>query len=134
MTVRRRLWPLGVLAMVPIAGLALVTGQMNQRSPASAVHSHAVYIPISDFTAETAPPPTRGLIITSLRSGGASAAAGLAVGDIVVAINGRPVADPGHSMRDLRTEGHDRLSLDVTRGRQVRHIILARYGDARHGT
>jgi S1-C subfamily serine protease len=107
---------------------------MDQGARHNAAHAQAVSAAISDFTAEATPSPANGLVITSLRSGGAAAAAGLAVGDIVIAIDGRPVVDPVRSLRNLRLEGHDRLRLDVTRGRQVRHVVLGKHGGTGHGT
>lgn len=62
----------------------------------------------------------RGAIVTSLKSGGAAAEAGLEVGDVIMRVGDREIADPGELDRALGAADRDTVLLLVNRrGSQV---------------
>lgn len=122
---RWKLWPvvLGGISGLAIGGVFLVTSHLADKQYAQGYGQE-----IPGLTIEQQPnnsqPKTEKLIVTSVASMGPAHDAGIAVGDVIDSIDGRPVA----SMRELR-EAVDTLAgpvvhLDLHRGRAAVSLDL----------
>lgn len=85
------------------------------------------------FTVETGYPPLHGLVVTSLRSGSPAATRGVAVGDIVVAIDGRAVETLDQARRYLHSDARPALLLDLVHDHRRRQVRLMRNADGNDG-
>ena len=85
------------------------------------------------FTAETAMLPVHGLVVTSLRSGSPAAAQGVAVGDDIVAIDGRAVETLDQARRYLHSDARPALLLDLVHDHERRQVRLMRKADGDDG-
>jgi S1-C subfamily serine protease len=85
------------------------------------------------LTVENAPPPRTGLIVTSLRTGSEAAQTGIAVGDDIERLDGRPIDEIDDAIAYLRQDRNPAVLLRIEHGSQVRDVRLVRSGEARHG-
>jgi hypothetical protein len=99
--------------------------------PSSARQAAAL---LPGFTADDAPSPGIGLIVTSLRSGSEAQRAGLRVGDAVLSVDGRAIRSLGQIGPYLRRDRNPRIDFAVLHGDALRHVILMRGQDGVHGT
>lgn len=85
------------------------------------------------FTVVRAPSPQSGLIVTSLRSNGPAQQSGIAVGDIVEALDSRRVTSPAAAVQYLRNDPNDAVRIRVLHKDSVRDVTLPLDGDQAHG-
>jgi len=85
------------------------------------------------LTVDNAPPPAIGLVVTSLRSGGEAEHAGLQVGDVVIAVDGRAIKSLGQISPYLRGDRSPRINLAIAHGDRLRHVVLTRSQGAHPG-
>ncbi|MDB5687408.1 MAG: protease [Rhizorhabdus sp.] len=86
------------------------------------------------FTVENAPVPSRGLIITSLQSNCQASREGARVGDLLIAIDGRPVADLRQAVGLMLEDPDNRVALKLLHEGRARTIIVSRIGGRINGT
>ncbi|MBI2895652.1 MAG: Do family serine endopeptidase [Deltaproteobacteria bacterium] len=66
-------------------------------------------------------PDTEGVVVAAVRSGGPAAAAGIVTGDVIVALDGRPIESAGHLRNAIAALGAGRRArLEVRRGGRTR--------------
>jgi len=80
------------------------------------------------FTIENAPPPATGLIITSLQSNCEASRQGARVGDLLIAIDGRPIADLRQATGLIEQDRGPRVSLRLLHAGHARTINIPRTG------
>jgi len=127
-------WPLLMLsALLLAAALLLFTTHAGRLSLGRIFGPPGVTMLIPGVTVEDAPLPAHGLIVTSLRSDSKAALEGVAVGDIVTAIDGRSVSTVVDLASYLRRHSNATVEIQVVRDNHVRRIMLLRTGGDRHG-
>jgi S1-C subfamily serine protease len=78
--------------------------------------------------------PKRQLIVTSLQSSGPAKAAGIRVGDNVIAINQRPVSTINEVRSILKRDAAEQVKLRFNHNRISKDINLMRAGKETHGS
>ncbi len=75
--------------------------------------------------------PRSGVVVTELSPEGPAARAGLALGDVIVSLNGVRVTDPGHLRNLIALAGPQRIHLEIVRGgkEQGRDVQLVQAPD-----
>jgi len=99
---------------------------------AGAIRQSAALLP--GFTADNAPAPNIGLIVTSLETGSQAQRAGMHVGDAILSVDGRATRSLGQVGAYLRHDRRPEVDLAVLHGDTLRHVILMRDRDGDHGT
>ncbi len=127
-------WPLLMLSMLSLAvALLLFTTHAGRLSLGRIFGPPGATMLIPGVTVEDAPLPAHGLIVTSLRSDSKAASEGIAVGDIVTAIDGRSVSTVTDLASYLRRKSGSTVEIQVVRDNHVRRIMLLRTGGDSHG-
>lgn len=121
-----RLWLLLLLGLVPIAAMILFTTHAGRAALDRLVDPAGRSDSLPGVTVENAVPPGRGLVVTSLRSGSEAAAAGIAVGDGVTAIDGRPIARLDQALGYLHKDRNRWIVLRIVHRGQARRVRLGR--------
>lgn len=101
-------------ASIGLSGAVAMTLLYVDAAPPARAGTAPVGLRALGFTAEPARNASRGIVVTSLAAHGAAACMGLAIGDVVVAIDGRPA-----SVRDGRAGAAAELRI-VRHGRTRR--------------
>lgn len=123
---RRRLaWPIWLVAgaIVVVIVLAVVHAGRGPIDPAGDPGPQHV---LPGMTVETAPPPMRGLIVTSLRSEGQAAAEGVEVGDTIAAIDGHGFVTLDKAAAYLHNDLRSTVSLTIVHDQNRRVVALDR--------
>lgn len=89
-------------------------------------HPHgAAQIPGLTYIAQRAKSHTPlALVVTSVEDGGAAAKAGIVAGDVIDAIDGKPVASPDAVAAALRSDGGKTILLHIRHGGESRYKRL----------
>ena len=85
------------------------------------------------FTADEMPSPAKGLVVTSLRTGGEAQRVGIEVGDEVVAIDQNPIQSLSDADRLVNHDARDRLTVHLLHNGIPRDVVFRRIKDKRHG-
>lgn len=139
MTARRkaglaRIWPLLLIGVTPLLIAAiLVMTSTGHPAPGHGATSAETMALLPGATVEEGTRRGEGLIVTSLRSGGAASAAGIAVGDRVVAIDGHPARTLDKARGYIGTRGRRKIVVNLVHDHGVHYVTLIRDGDASHG-
>ena len=134
---RQRLLPwLALLSLVPITAMLLFvshTGRIWLERAASRPEATAA---IPGITMEAAPARKNKLVVTSIRSDGQAARQGVAVGDTIVAIDGKPIFTLDQARRYLQKDHAAAMQLRIVHARRARNVRLDRKGgqDEQQGT
>lgn len=125
--VRSRIWPIFVLA-VPLLALLFFLSTSPGRVWLRSIDQDAVQERslLPGLTVEDTDPPGGGLIVTSLRSDSQAASRGLAVGDDIVGINGRPVHTVTEAAGLLARDHEPRFVIKVMHQQHAMFIPLDR--------
>lgn len=86
------------------------------------------------FTVENAPAPTDGLVITSLQSNCEASREGAEVGDVLIAIDGRPIADLRQAAGLMQRDHDPAVRLRLLHAGRTHTIIVSRFGGRIYGT
>lgn len=109
----------GLLALLAMGG-ALGSLGIALRAPA-APESYSAILP--GFTAEDGPD---GLVVTSVRDGGRAERAGIAPGDLIVALDGRAVRRLRDAAAYLKKDKNDHVRLGLIHAAQRRDVLVER--------
>ena len=116
-------WAVWLLCCAPLAAAPLLTWSIvSGRTGGTAPIRPSDLLP--GMTVEPAA-SGRGLVVTSLRSGGEAAAKGVAVGDAIAAIDGHRVMTLDEAAACLHNHRGDAIALDIVHDRHIRMIALA---------
>lgn len=122
----------GALLAIALALVLMLAGLERLRH--RAVDAEHYVEPLPGMTVEQAPAPQRGLIVTSVRDSSQAQQSGVAVGDIVVVIDGRPVHSLGQARLDLQKVSGEEVTIGLLHDGTLRYIGLQRAGGMPHGT
>jgi S1-C subfamily serine protease len=128
-----RLWPLTLIALVPVAAIGMFSSHLGQTVIGRPIATSDAVALIPGLTVENASGPSHGLVITSLRSRSAAAVAGLAVGDVVTAIDGRQISTLSGAKRYLHSDRSATIALKVVHDHHERRVDLVRNENGDHG-
>lgn len=117
----------GYAVIVALIVLAIALSPLATRRPAGA---HGT---LGGATVADAAAPRTGLIVTSLRTDGVAARAGLRTGDDIVAIDHRPVASRRDAAHLLQRRHGGSVILDIARGGHRSRVRLTLGGGTPHG-
>ncbi len=113
---RRVLAALAVSVLLVLLLLATAVSAAAQNLPRRALFGAQV-VPVSaDVRARAGLPAEGGVLIGAVTPGGPAAAAGVRGGDVVLAIDGQPVPDPGGFVQALKRGARGAWTLTVRRG------------------
>ncbi len=86
------------------------------------------------FTVENALPPVTGLVITSLQSNCPASREGAEVGDVLIAIDDRPIADLRQAASLLQQDRDPHVALRLLHDGRTRTIVVPRIEGRLNGT
>jgi len=121
-------WGIWLLCCVPLAAAPLLLTLHGDRTPAREIEPIRPSDLLPGMTVEPMA-SGRGLVVTSLRSGGEAAARGIAVGDAIDAINGHRVATLDEAAACLHNHAGAAIALGIIHDRHARIVdIVMRNG------
>jgi S1-C subfamily serine protease len=125
----QRLLPLlGLFLLVPASAMLLLSSHSGHAWLVRIGGHTQTTAMLPGITVETAPRPTAGLVITSVRSDSQAAEQGIAVGDSIVAIDGIPIFTLAQANSYLQKDKARVVELWTLHGRRSRYVRLGREG------
>lgn len=118
-------WPVWLVGVAAMVAILLVVGH-GGRGPIGPGGDPGAQHLLPGMTVETAPPPVRGLIVTSLRSEGQAAAEGVEVGDTIAAIDGHGFVTLDKAAAYLHNDMRSTVSLTIVHDQNRRVVALER--------
>ena len=121
-----------LLAIVVILiGLAVVVAREARRAMRSPDESILLF---PGFTADELPMPGHALVVTSLQSASEAQINGIAVGDVVLAIDNHPVKSLKEAQKIMIKNRQAMVALRLLHNETQRDVTLHENGVRRHGT
>jgi S1-C subfamily serine protease len=121
--------PIALLVVVIVAAafaLSSITGGGSKSTVINGVTSASLKLADQLLGAQLAAVPPRGVAIDTLDPGGPSETAGLEPGDVITAINGRPIEGSGDVAAAVRgLHGGEPVVVQVSRGSSIYSTLVA---------
>ena len=117
-------------AVVILIGLAIVVARESRQAMRSSAESILLF---PGFTVDDLPGPGHGLVVTSLQTASEAQMKGIAVGDLVLAIDNHPVRSLGEAEKIMDQHRQAMIALRLLHSAAPRDITLHENGVRRHG-
>ncbi|UCE85361.1 MAG: PDZ domain-containing protein [Deltaproteobacteria bacterium] len=130
MTLRRALPLAAALALVAAAPAWGEAGQARPTAPGRAragLHVQSMTPELRDYFGA---PRDRGILVTRVQSNGPAAAAGVRVGDVLIAVDGEPLAEPHALVRAVgRAPAGAAIELELVRDKRTQRVSVKLAGE-----